>query len=234
MSLKAEIDEVLALLKGLKKEIKEIKDKQSMFTETISNIHQVTEDLSRKFDEMVNVVGVKTPVAPKKAPAAKKKETKADNDKESKDDDDDDEDDDADDDGEVATSDAKTRPKSKATKAKTTEKKKKKWANVMTYFRAKYMTDQKYFTNIMDEKESDALFAEHEKDLKSKKGEKKLKAQVGYLYKSINKNKPKMSALRAMMDKENNEHVKENGTTAVKDQTDEEEDEPGSESDQDE
>ena len=66
----------------------------------------------------------------------------------------------------------------------------------------------------------ETLFAKHEKDLKTKKGDKKLRAQVGFLYKSISNNKIKMSALRAMMDKENADHVKSQGVEALKDETD--------------
>ena len=234
MSIKAEIDEVLTLLKGLKKDVKEIKDKQAMFTETSSNILQISEDLSRKFDEMINVVGVKTPVTSKKTPAKPKKESKDYNDEETKDGEDVDVDDE-DDDGEVnsKTSPKPPRPKSKAVKEKSNEKKKKKYINIMTYFRAKYTVDQTYFNNIIDQKELDALFSEHEKDLKSKKGDKKLKAQVGHIYRAINKNKTKMATLRSMMDKENNEYIKETGTTAVKDQTDNEEEDNNSEYDSD-
>lgn len=191
-SFKTELSEITALLKGIQKDLKEVKAMAAMNTENISNIYQTSSDLSRKFDEAINVTGIKVPVGSKKEKKTpSKKETK-------------------------------TSPKSKAVKTKTVTKKKKLHGNIMTYFRAKFMEDQTYFHSIMDEKEMETLFAKHEKDLKTKKGDKKLRAKVGVLYKSIsnNNNKTKMSALRAMMDKENADHMKSQGVEAVKDETD--------------
>jgi hypothetical protein len=209
-SFKTELAEILSLLKSNQKEIREIKAKTAMSTENISNINQTTEDLSRKFDEMVNVTGIKQPVV------STKKETKKVP-------------------GKKASSNAgtpKPQTKSKATKSKTVEKKKKLHGNIMTYFRSKYLSDQTYFHPVMNQGDTDALFVEHDKDLKSKKGDKKLKAQVGFLYKAISTDKVKMIALRNMMEKENNEHMKSEGVEASKDDT-EEEDSSDSESDSD-
>lgn len=204
---KAEITEILTLLKGLSKRLEKVENQQAMSTETVSNIYQVSEDLSRKFDEMVNVTGIKHPVTSKKVSGKKEKKTKQ---------------------------TIKSPSKSKAVKNKITSKGAKLHCNIMTYFRSKYLENQDYFSEIMDQKETDALFDEHEKDLKNKKGEKKLKAQVGILYKAVSKNKTKMSALRTMMDKENAEHLKSQGKDAVKDTTDDEDEgDVSSESDSD-
>ena len=216
MSMKSEIEEILGLLKGLKAEIaKVVKDvkvsheKQAMMTETIANIHQVSSDLARKFDEVVNVVGVKTPVAAKKpAAAAKGKKEKSP---------------DHDDDGEV-DAEVKSPTKSKAAKPKTAAKPQKRHQNIMTFARKKYMEDPSYFNFIMSPDECESLFAEHAEDLASKAGEKKLKAQLGFLYGSISKNKEKMQKLRDRMEKENSEHSNEKKVAAEKDHTDEEED----------
>lgn len=210
-SFKAELTEILALLKSNQKEIRELKATTAMSTENISNIHQTTADLSRKFDEMINVTGIKQPVA-----VAKTETKKAS--------------------GKKPSSNAgtpKPKTKSKATKSKTADKKKKLHGNIMTYFRSKFLSDQAYFNPVMNQEDTDALFAEHEKDLKSKKGDKKLKAQVGYLYKAISVDKVKMNSLRNMMDKENNEHMKSEGVEASKDETDDDEGDEDSDSDSD-
>jgi hypothetical protein len=206
-SFKAELEEVLKQIGALQKEVKSLSSQLSMKNETIANIHQTTMDLSRKLDEIVNVTGIKSPVTGKKEPKKEPKETGT----------------------------PSSRPKSKAVKSKTVVKKKKLYGNIMTYFRSKYLADQAYFHTVMDEKETEALFAEHEKDLKGKKGDKKTKAQVGFLYKAISKNKAKLNSLRTMMDKENSEHLKSQGTEAVKDSSDDEDDgNSGSDSDSDE
>jgi len=203
-SFKTELAEIMTLLKGLQKDVKEIKAQTAMSTENISNIYQTSSDLSRKFDEMVNVTGIKTPTGTKNETkkTSGKKETKA-------------------------------RPKSKAVKSKPIVKKKKLHGNIMTYFRSKFLADQTYFHSVMDPKETEELFEEHEKDLKAKKGDKKLKAQVGFLYKAISANKPKMNSLRNMMDKENSDHLKAQGVEAVKDETDGDEGDDDSDSDSD-
>ncbi len=213
--MKSEIEEILALLKGLKAEIAKIgkdarvaNEKQAMMTETIANIHQVSSDLARKFDEVVNVVGVKTPVAAKKPVAAKGKKEKPP---------------DQDDDGEV-DAEVKSPTKSKAAKPKTSAKPQKRHQNIMTFARKKYMEDPSYFDFIMSPDECESLYAEHAEDLASKAGEKKLKAQLGFLYGSISKNKEKMQKLRDRMEKENSEHSNEKKVAAEKDHTDEEED----------
>jgi hypothetical protein len=215
-SFKTEINEVLTALKIIRNELRELKETTAMSTENISNIHQITSDLSRKLDEIVNVTGIKQPVVPVKKEPKKALEQKT---------------------SDLGTPKPKPKPKprSKATKEKTVEKKKKKYGNIMTYFRSKFNTDPGYFYSVMNKEDTEALFTEHEKDLKSKKGDKKIKAQILLLYKAISSNKVKENAMRNMMDKENDEHLKSEGVEASKDETDEEEEsESGSDSDHDE
>jgi hypothetical protein len=212
-SFKTEVTEILSILKSIQKEILELKATTAMSTENISNIHQTTADLSRKFDEMINVTGIKQPVVPIKKETKKASEEKT---------------------SDLGTPKPKPKPKSKATKEKTAEKKKKKYGNIMTYFRSKFIIDPSYFYSVMNKEDTEALFTEHEKDLKSKKGDKKIKAQVLFLYKAISTDKLKANAMRNMMDKENNEHLKSEGVEASKDETDEDEGDSESDSDHDE
>lgn len=195
MSFKSEIAEILTLLKSLRKEVNSLNGQVDMCTENNANIFQTVSDLSRKFDEMINVTGIGTPVVSKKSNENKTSSNKASQPKTS-------------------------RSKSKAVKTKTSVAKKKLHGNIMTYFRSKFLADQSYFRSIMSEKEENTLFTEHEKDLKSKNGDKKIKAQVGILYKAISSNDEKISLLRSMMEKENDEHLKSQGVEAVSDETD--------------
>lgn len=184
-----EIAEIVTHLKFLKKEIADMKEQNSLNAETLANIHQVTEDSSRKIDEMLNVTGLKHPVISNKNSQKTKSSRK------------------------------KSNP-SKAVKPKNTEKKKELHGNIYTYFKCKYKNNKDFILNIMNQKEIDALFKEHEKSLKNKKDDKMLTAQIKILYDAIRINKTNMKNLRAMKEKENFEHAKSQETEAVRDSSD--------------
>ena len=58
--------------------------------------------------------------------------------------------------------------------------------NIMTYFKTKYIADSTCFDDILEENQAQALFAEHEKDLSSKKGDAKIKSQSILLFRNLN------------------------------------------------
>lgn len=211
MSVKTELESIMKLLASIKAELDDVKGSQAASAETIANIHHTAENLSRKFDEVVNNVGTKQPVgALKKAPAAKVKK---------------DEDKDEDD----VRADRPTAP-SKPSKTKAPEPKKP-HNNIMTFFRTKFVADQGYFDAVMSAQARTSLFAEHDEDLRTKVGDKKIKAQVAYLYKAISKNKEKMEQVRGMMSAENDRHVAASGTVAARDNTDDDANNSGGDSD---
>jgi hypothetical protein len=204
-SFKTELNEILNLLKSNQKEILEIKATVAMSAENVSNIYQTTADLSRKIDEVINLTGIKQPLVAKKEPKTQAKK-KPDNESES----------------DVGTPKPKPKTKTvtKATKSKTIEKKNKLHGNIMTYFRTKFREDPTYFYSVLNEEETKELLIEYEKNLKTKKGDKKIGTQTDYIYRAIYTNPAKHKALRNLMDKENEEHFKSEGVEAVKDETD--------------
>lgn len=212
-SLLQEVKTLSQDLKNMARASGELKHTLAIQSEQISNIDQTTSDISRKFDALVVMQGCGVPVSAKKPPPAKGRKGKEA-----------DVDDTGDVDGDIG-GERKTADKpAAAAKAAPKASKKKKYHNVMAFFRAKYMADPTFLNGVISTKECEALFEEHEKVLKPKKGEKKLVAQIGVLYKSINKNKEKIEVIRAMMEKENAEYAKETGAVAGKDQTDDEAD----------
>jgi hypothetical protein len=73
--------------------------------------------------------------------------------------------------------------------------------NIMTYFKLRYIENQNYFDEVFEEKQVESLFIEHEKDLSSKKGSAKLKAQANLLYKNLTEDQRKK--VRYQMNDEN-------------------------------
>lgn len=129
-----------------------------MILELVNTIYQRVEDMSKKFDDVLNV-GLKKPkitppkktitstdVPKKKKVVVKKEETKE---------------------------ETKTEPKL--------------IKNIMTYFKVKYMEDQTIFDSILEESQAEALFEEHADELADKKGVAKLKTQTSLLYKNLTK-----------------------------------------------
>lgn len=116
---------------------------------------------------------------------------------------------------------AKSGPKTRAAKKKTDTKEKKKWANIMTYFKTRYIADQDAFSEIISDEEQKDAFADHKDDLKDKSGEKLTRAKATVLYKYVIKgDKEKSNKLRAKMNKENEEHKNKNSKDAAKDDSD--------------
>lgn len=129
----------------------DIQTETKMILELVNTIHQRVEDMSKKFDEVLNV-GLKKP---KVTPLKK------------------------------TTSDLPKKKKSVNTEESKSEPKLIK--NIMTYFKFKYLEDQTVFDDILEENQADALFEEHEDELRNKKGDAKIKAQTSILYKNLTK-----------------------------------------------
>lgn len=148
--------------------ISDINGDNKIIIELVNTIYQRVEDMSKKFDEVLNT-GLKTPrVSPvKSTDVVKKKKTPV--------------------------------KKEGAAEAATAEPKIIK--NIMTYFKVKYMNDQKFFDDILEENQASALFEEHKDELNGKKEPNKIKSQASILYKNLNKTQKKK--LREMMLDEN-------------------------------
>lgn len=137
-----------------RKILDEIKKENATIEEVVNNIYQRTEDMSKKFDEVLNV-GLKKPstkTVVKKTPVKKTLDVK------------------------------KTKGKSKTEPVDDTKLIK----NIMTYFKTRYINDTSFFDAILEENQSDAIFAEHTEDIAAKKeGEVRLKFKSAILYKNL-------------------------------------------------
>lgn len=134
----------------------DIQSDNKMTLELVNTIFQRVEDMSKKFDEVLNS-GIKKPrITPKKIPTEettpKKKRV-------------------------VVKKEQTAEPKTDGKLIK----------NIMTYFKIKYIEDQKFFDSILEENQAKSIFAEHEEDWSNKTGDSKIKTQASLLYKNLNK-----------------------------------------------
>ena len=160
----------------------EVKSDNAMVIELLNTIYQRVEDMSKKFDEVLNT-GIKKPkaVAPMKetAKAAKVKTT--------------------------TTTIAETPRKKSAVKVKASDAKAadtdapvKVIKNIMTFFKTRYIEDGTIFDDILEENQAEAIFAENETDISAKKkGVQRDKAKATILYKNLTKAQKKK--IREMM-----------------------------------
>lgn len=160
------------------KVLDDIQTDNKILLEVINTIYQRVEDMSRKFDEVLNT-GLKKP---KLTPS--KKDTDATENEE--------------DDEEEPV------PKKKAPK-KESAKSSKLIKNIMTYFKIKYTEDQTYFNEILEEKQAESLFAQYAEEINDKKGVNKIKTQATILYKNLNRNQKKK--VREKMADENDKPI---------------------------
>lgn len=151
-----------------------------MMKQLITVMHQRIEDISKKFDEILNgskranvAVKAKAPAKAKAKPKKPAKKAASTDAVESKDEDEDDDDD---------AAEEKVPAKAESDVAETTQAPVK---NVMTYFKFKFANDITCFDTVLEEKQRVSLFKEHADDLKTKKGALLIKAQSALLYKNI-------------------------------------------------
>ena len=150
----------------------EVKSDNVMVIELLNTIYQRVEDMSKKFDEVLNT-GIKKP----KAVASKKATEKA---------------------AKVKTTTitaAETQRKKSAVKVKASDAKAadtdapvKVIKNIMTFFKTRYIEDGTIFDDILEENQAEAIFAENETDISTKKkGVQRDKAKATILYKNLTK-----------------------------------------------
>jgi hypothetical protein len=139
--------------------VSEIQTENHMIMELVNTIYQRVEDMSKKFDEVLNtglkkpkitvtkkvVPDTETTVVPKKKKVVVKKNNE-----------------------------------SKSTDCKLIK-------NIMTYFKVKYTDDQNFFDSILEENQAAAIFEEHKDELNDKTGPAKIKTQSSLLYKNLTK-----------------------------------------------
>ena len=227
---KASLNTIISELHAHKEIVTEVRaDNKAMF-EILNTLYQRVEDMSKKFDEVLNA-GIKKPrtddsseptkksesAAPKKArgeSAAKKSAAAAKDIAESS--------------GcgseHVVAESVAPAKKKPVTKAKTadpsasetkSDKGGKVVNNIMTYFKTKYLEDSSVFNDILDEKQAEEAFAKNAADIESKKaGATREKAKAMILYKSTTKEQKKKIRDRIINEQEaasvnNDEDVEE-------------------------
>jgi hypothetical protein len=160
----------------------EVKCDNIIIMEQLNTIYQRVEDMSKKFDEVLNT-GIKKPLtsAPKKAVARepKAKTPKPANLKQPVD---------------VTMPHKKSSVKIKASDAKAEEAEEpvKVIKNIMTFFKTRYIEDPTIFDDILEENQAESVFLAAESDLITKKeGNVRDKAKATLLYKNMNKDQKK-------------------------------------------
>ena len=168
---KSTLANIVCAVSTNKSVLDEVKRDNAMVIELLNTIYQRVEDMSKKFDEVLNT-GIKKPkaVAPKKetAKAAKIKTTTT----------------------TVETPRKKSAVKVKASDAKAadTDEPVKVIKNIMTFFKTRYIEDETTFDDILEENQAEAIFAENETEISDKKkGVQRDKAKATILYKNLTK-----------------------------------------------
>ena len=140
----------------------EVKSDNAMVIELLNTIYQRVEDMSKKFDEVLNT-GIKKP----KAVAPKKATEKA---------------------AETPRKKSAVKVKASDAKAADTDAPVKVIKNIMTFFKTRYIEDGTIFDDILEENQAEAIFAENETDISAKKeGVQRDKVKATILYKSLTK-----------------------------------------------
>ena len=157
-AFKNSLNDVVATLAKHESIIKDSRSDIKTCNELLNNICERVADISVKLDFFINMGGHSK--KPKPVPV-KKPDV-------------------------VATTTAK-KPvkKSSSTTAAPEAKSSKIIKNIMTYFKTRYLEDQTYFNDIFEENQIEALLVEHDKELSTKKGLIKTKAQSNILYKNL-------------------------------------------------
>jgi hypothetical protein len=138
--------------------LNDLQSRVNLLSETLENVYQRVEDMSKKYDEVLNT-GLKKPKID-----TVKKNTINDTD-------------------ETVSKKKKTAVKKELIVSKSGDVKQIK--NVMTYFKSKYMENQNLFNTFLEENQASALFTENADALSNKTGIAKIKEQANLLYKNL-------------------------------------------------
>jgi hypothetical protein len=198
--IKTSLATIINTLNSHKAVIDEVKSENAMVIELLNNVLQLSTDISKKFDEMLNI-GVKKPRTTTKKeddPEAEPKEIKPKGRAKPK------------------TEDAEEKPKAekpkvekpkaekpkvekpkaekpkvekpKAEKPKVEKADDDKVKNIMTYFKTTYSNDPSLFDDILDQEQSDTVFDANAEEIAAKKdGVARNKVKASLLYKTLTK-----------------------------------------------
>jgi hypothetical protein len=163
--IKNTLDNLVNVVASNKSILVDVKIDNATTIELLNTIYQRVEDMSKKFDEVLNT-GIKKPkvVTSKKEPKAVDPKV-------------------------TSTPRKKTAVKIKASDAKSsnTVAPPKVINNIMTFFKTRYIEDSSIFDGILEENQAESVFAEHASAIKNKKkGAQRDNAKAMFLYKVMN------------------------------------------------
>ena len=162
---KTTLSNIVSSISTNKNILDDLKEDNTMIVELLNTIYQRVEDMSKKFDEVLNA-GIKKPKT------AAKKESSNDNTNKS---------------STPSKKNVKTSEKNLdgGSSGKVIK-------NIMTYFKTRYLEDPSVFNNILEEKQAESIFAEHADEISAKsEGVQRNKIKAAILYKNITKEQKK-------------------------------------------
>jgi hypothetical protein len=182
---KTALSTIVTSVSNHQKILDELKTDNAMMIELLNTIYQMTEDMSKKFDEVLNI-GIKKPIGSNTT----KNNSGADDKSKQQD--------------PASTSASKSAgAKNKAAKPESTnDEPPKVIKNIMTFFKTRYVQNPNVFNDILDENQAESIFAEQATEIASKKeGVQRNKFKAAILYKKISK-----AQIKKIRDKMMDEH----------------------------
>lgn len=181
---KTALSTIVTNVSNHQKILDELKTDNAMMIELLNTIYQMTEDMSKKFDEVLNI-GIKKPSG---SNTTKNNST----------------------DDKSKQQDPASTPstknivvKNKSSKPESNnDEQPKVIKNIMTFFKTRYVQNPNVFNDILDENQAESIFAEHVAEIDSKKeGVQRDKFKASVLYKKISK-----AQIKKIRDKMMDEH----------------------------
>lgn len=171
---KSTLTNIVTAVNTNKAVLDEVKSDNVMVIELLNTIYQRVEDMSKKFDEVLNT-GIKKPIdTPKKSSSNNTN---------------------------VSTDTPSITPRKKTvgkkvgvSDVKSSESKApvKIIKNIMTFFKTRYLEDPSLFDDILEENQAESIFAENDDEISAKKeGIQRNKAKATILYKNMSKTQKK-------------------------------------------
>lgn len=162
-AMQKQLSEVINTVSTNKAVLDEVKADNKMVIELLNTIYQRVEDISKKFDEVLNS-GLKKPKTAVVKPPVKKVDTKV----------------------------VPKKKTAVAKPATDTEEAPKQVNNIMAYFKQQYRLDPTVFESLLEENQAETLFEENKTEIEEKKeGVAREKCKANLLYKNLSASQKK-------------------------------------------
>lgn len=188
------LSEILTIVQNQANAITELTNKNTMILEILHNVNERSEDVSKKFDAILNVECGKPKIDKSLKPKQKN------------------------------PPDETLSTKGNTKDVKETSGDTAVTTNVMRYFKVKYTEDSKYFNDILEENQAESVIAENADKLKNKKkGAAQSKEILSLIYKSLTKDQKKEVKLK-MTDENKQNTVQEQELDVIESKHDDDSD----------